>query len=54
VRQGLGARLEELHGSMGKLSRGSGEARCLQEWLAAVVDARVARASGVELAGAKS
>jgi hypothetical protein len=53
VRQGLGSCLEKLQGSMGKLSRGSGEARCLREWLAAVVGARVARAGDVELAGAK-
>jgi hypothetical protein len=54
VRQGLGCCLEKLHSSMGKLSRGSGEARCLQEWLAAVAGARVVLAGGVELAGAKS
>jgi hypothetical protein len=29
VRQGLNSRLKKLHGSMGKLSRGSSEARCL-------------------------
>jgi hypothetical protein len=29
VRQGLDPCLEKLHGSTGKLSRGSGEARCL-------------------------
>jgi hypothetical protein len=39
---------------MGKSSRGSGEARYLREWLVVVADARVARASGAELAGAKS
>jgi hypothetical protein len=39
---------------MGKLSRGSGEARCLWEWLATMVGVRVARASGAELAGAKN
>jgi hypothetical protein len=54
VRQVLGSRLEKLHGSTGKLSRGSGEARCLQEWLAAVAGARVAWAGDAELAGAKS
>jgi hypothetical protein len=54
VRQGLSSRLKKLHGPTGKLSRGSGEARCLREWLAAVAGARVARAGGAELAGAKS
>jgi hypothetical protein len=54
VRQGLGSCLEKLHGSTGKLSRGSSEASCLREWLAAVASARVARAGGVELAGSKS
>jgi hypothetical protein len=54
VRQGLGSCLENLHGSTGKLSRGSGEASCLREWLVAVAGARVARASGVELTRAKS
>jgi hypothetical protein len=54
VWQGLGSRLEKLHRSTGKLSRGSGEVRCLQEWLAAVVDAWVARAGSAELAGTKS
>jgi hypothetical protein len=29
VRQGLDPCLEKLHGSTGKLSKGSGEARCL-------------------------
>jgi hypothetical protein len=42
VRQGLGSRLKKLHGFTGKLFRGSGEARCLREWLVAVADARVA------------
>jgi hypothetical protein len=51
VRQGLGSCLEKLHGSTGKLSRGSSMARCLQEWLATVAGARV---GGVELAGAKT
>jgi hypothetical protein len=46
--------LEKLHGSTGKLSRGSGETRCLRKWLATVAGDRVARAGGVELAGAKS
>jgi hypothetical protein len=54
MRQGLGSCLEKLHGSTGKLSRGSGETRCLRKWLAAMAGARVARAGGVELAGAKS
>jgi hypothetical protein len=54
VRQCLDSSSGKLHSSTGKLSRGSGEARCLREWLAVVADARVARAGGVELAGAKS
>jgi hypothetical protein len=54
VRQCLGSRLKKLHGTTGKLSRGSGEARCLREWLVAVASARVARAGGAELARAKS
>jgi hypothetical protein len=54
VRQGLGSRLQKLHGFTGKLSRGSGEARCLRKWLATVVGARVAQAGGAVLAGAKS
>ena len=54
LRQGLGYCLEKLHGSTVKLSRGSGEARSLRKWLAVVAGARVVRASGVELAGAKS
>jgi hypothetical protein len=54
VRQGLGSCLEKLHGSTGKLSRGSGETRCIWKWLAVVAGARVARAGGVDLAGAKS
>jgi hypothetical protein len=45
--------LEKLHGFTGKLPRGSGEARVLWKWLAAVVGARVARADGAELTGAK-
>jgi hypothetical protein len=43
VMQGLDPCLEKLHDSTGKLSRGSGEARCLWEWLAAMADVRVAR-----------
>jgi hypothetical protein len=54
VRQSLGSCLKKLHGPTGKLSKSSGEARCLQEWLTAVASARVARASGLEPAGAKS
>jgi hypothetical protein len=46
--------LEKLHGSTGKLSRGSDEARYLQEWLSMVAGARVTWAGGVELVGAKS
>jgi hypothetical protein len=53
VRQGLDPCLGKLHGSTGKLSRGSGEAICLWKWLAAMVGVRVARACGAELAGAK-
>jgi hypothetical protein len=52
-RQGLNPCLEKLHGFTGKLPRGSGEARVLWKWLAVVVGARVARADGAELAGAK-
>jgi hypothetical protein len=54
VRQGLDPCLEKLHGSTGKLSRGSSEARCLWEWLAMMASARVARAGGAELAEAKN
>jgi hypothetical protein len=46
--------LKKLHGSTGKLSRGSSEARCLWKWLATVAGVRVARVGGAELAGAKS
>jgi hypothetical protein len=52
VGQGLDPCLEKLHGSSGKLSRGSGEARGLWKWLAVVADAQVARAGGAELTGA--
>jgi hypothetical protein len=45
--------LEKLHGSTGTLSRGSGEARGLWKWLAAMASARVAWTGGAELAGAK-
>jgi hypothetical protein len=54
MRQGFDSRLEKLHGSSGKLSKGSVEAEGLWKWLAAVVGVRVARAGGVELAEAKS
>jgi hypothetical protein len=53
VGQGLDPCLEKLHDSSRKLSRGSGEARGLWKWLAAVAGARVAWAGGAELAGAK-
>jgi hypothetical protein len=53
VRQGFNPCLEKLHGFTGKLPRGSGEARVLWKWLAVVAGARVARAGGAELAGAK-
>jgi hypothetical protein len=49
VRQGLNPCLKKLHGSMGKLSRSSGEARGLRGWLAAMDGVRVARAGGAEL-----
>jgi hypothetical protein len=52
VRQGFDSCLEKLHGSSGKLSKGSVEAEGLWKWLATVAGARVARAGGVELAGA--
>jgi hypothetical protein len=45
--------LEKLHRLSGKLSKGSIEAEGLWKWLATVAGARVARAGGVELAGAK-
>jgi hypothetical protein len=53
VRQGLNSCLEKLHGSSGKLSKGSVEAEGLWKWLATVADAQVAREGGAELAGAK-
>ena len=53
VRQGFDPCLEKLHGSSGKLSKGSVEAEGLWKWLATVAGARVARAGGAELAGAK-
>ena len=53
VRQGFDPCLEKLHGSTGKLSKASIEAKGLWKWLATVAGARVARAGGAELAGAK-
>jgi hypothetical protein len=53
VRQGLDPCLEKLHGSSGKLSKGSVEAEDLRKWLVVVAGARVVRAGGAELAGAK-
>jgi hypothetical protein len=53
VRQFFGSSLEKLYGSSEKLSKGSVEAEGLWKWLATVAGARVARAGGAELAGAK-
>jgi hypothetical protein len=53
VRQGLDSCLEKLHGSSGKLSKNSIEVEGLLKRLATVGGARVARAGGAELAGAK-
>jgi hypothetical protein len=53
VRQGFDPCLEKLHDSTGKLSKASIEAKGLWKWLATVAGARVARAGGVELVGAK-
>jgi hypothetical protein len=53
VRQGFDLFLEKLHSSSGKLSKGSVEAKGLWKWLATAAGARVARAGGAELAGAK-
>jgi hypothetical protein len=53
VRQGFDSRLEKLHGSSGKLCKGSVEAEGLWKRLATVAGARVARACGAELARAK-
>jgi hypothetical protein len=53
VRQCLGSSLETLHRLSRKLSKGSIEAEGLWKWLATVAGARVARAGGAELAGAK-
>ena len=53
VRQCLVSSLGKLHGSSGKLSNGSVEAAGLWKWLATVAGARVARAGGAVLAGAK-
>jgi hypothetical protein len=53
VRQCLDSSLEKLHRILGKLSKGLVEAEGLWKWLATVTGARVARAGGAELAGAK-
>jgi hypothetical protein len=53
VRQGLDYFLEKLHGTLGKLSKGSVEAKVSGKRLATVASARVARAGGAELTGAK-
>ena len=53
VRQCLNSSLEKLHRVLGKLSKGLVEAEGLWKWLATVIGARVARAGGAELAGAK-
>ena len=45
--------MEKLHRLSRKLSKGSVEAEGLWKWLATVAGARVARAGGAELAGAK-
>jgi hypothetical protein len=53
VRQYLGSSLEKLHKVLGKLSKGLVEDEGLCKWLTTVTDARVARAGGAELTGAK-
>jgi hypothetical protein len=53
VRQGFDSCLEKLHGSSRKLSKGSVEAEGLWKWLATMAGARVARAGGADLVGAK-
>jgi hypothetical protein len=53
VRQGLDSCLEKLHDTSGKLSKGSVEAKVSGKRLATVASARVARAGGAELTGAK-
>jgi hypothetical protein len=53
VRQGFDSCLEKLHGSSGKLSKGSVEAEGLWKWLAAVAGTRLAQAGGAELTRAK-
>ena len=53
VRQGFDPCLEKLHGSSGKLSKGSVEAKGLWKRLATVAGVRVAQAGGAELVGAK-
>jgi hypothetical protein len=45
MRQGFDPFLEKLHGSSGKLSKGSVEAEGLWKWLAVVAGARVAQSS---------
>ena len=45
--------MEKLHRLSGKLSKGLVEAEGLWKWLAIVAGARVARAGGAKLAGAK-
>jgi hypothetical protein len=54
VRQGLDPYLKKLHYSTTKLSRGLGEARGLQGWLAAMTGVQVARVGGAEFAGGKN
>ena len=53
MRQCLGSSLEKLNRVLGKLSKGLVEAKGLWKWLATMTGARVARAGGTELAGAK-
>jgi hypothetical protein len=53
VRQGFDSRLDKVHASSGKLSKGSVEAEGLWKWLATAAGARVARAGGADLARAK-
>jgi hypothetical protein len=48
VRQGFNPCLEKLHGSPGKLSKGSVEVEGFWKWLATVAGARVARAGGAK------
>jgi hypothetical protein len=53
MRQCLRLSLEMLHRVLGKLSKGLVEAEGLWKWLATMTGARVARAGGAKLAGAK-